>query len=87
MGIMSHNSISESDHATATFSLKTGGTIRIDHSCAEGQTRMNKDFNRGHMAMVTGKVLTLGTVDLVQGTYHHLCEELKESLVEAARKM
>ena len=83
---MSHNSISESNHAAATFSLKTGGTIRIDHSCAEGQTRMNKDFNRGHMAMVTGKVSTSGTVDLVQGTYHHLRKELKESLVEAARK-
>ena len=86
MGIMSHNSISESNHAAVTFSLKTGGTIRIDHSCAESQTRMNKDFNRGHMAMVTGKVLTSGTVDLVQGTYHHLREELKASLVEAARK-
>ena len=86
MGIMSHNSISESNHAAATFSLKTGGTIRINHSCAEDQTRMNKDFNRGHMAMVTGKVSTSGTVDLVQGTYHHLRKELKESLVEAARK-
>ena len=47
---------------------------------------MNKDFNCRHMGMVTGKVSTPGTVDLVQGTYHHFCEELKESLVEAARK-
>ena len=48
---------------------------------------MNKDFNRGHLAMVTGKILTSGTADLVQGTDHHLREELKESLVEVARKM
>jgi len=47
---------------------------------------MNKDFNHGHLAMVTGKVSTSGTVDLVQGTYHHLPNKLKESLVETARK-
>ena len=55
MNMMAHNSISESNHASSTAGLKVGGTIRLDHSCGEGQTRANNDFGRGHLALVTGK--------------------------------
>ena len=38
------NSISESNHASSTHSLKTSGTIQIDSAAGEGQTRANNDF-------------------------------------------
>ena len=38
------NSISESNHASSTHSLKTRGTIRIDRAAGEGQTCANNDF-------------------------------------------
>ena len=43
-GIDATNNISESLHAPSTHGLKIGGTIRLDHCTAEGQTRANKNF-------------------------------------------
>jgi hypothetical protein len=37
-----------SNFASANQSLKTYGTIRLDSAAAEGQTRTNNDFGRGH---------------------------------------
>ena len=36
MGIISHNSILEDNHAATVLSLKIGGTIKTYHSCAKG---------------------------------------------------
>ena len=86
MNMMAHNSISESNHASSTAGLKVGGTIRLDHSCGEGQTRANNDFGRGHLALVTGKKKKSGAkVEVNMGTYHTLPEELKSSLIHSAR--
>ena len=41
-------SISESVHASSTVGLGITGTICLDHVTAEGQTRSNNDFGRGH---------------------------------------
>jgi hypothetical protein len=41
-------SISESVHASSTVGLGIAGTIRLDHVTAEGQTRSNNNFGRGH---------------------------------------
>jgi hypothetical protein len=38
MGIEASNNISESLHASSTYSLKLSGTIRLDHAAAEGRT-------------------------------------------------
>ncbi len=38
MGMMTHHSTSESNHATSTTSLITGGMISLYHAAAEGQT-------------------------------------------------
>ena len=47
VGLDATNSISESLHASTTHGLKMYGTIRMDHSAAEGQSRSNNDFGRG----------------------------------------
>ena len=54
MKIMIHNNILEIIFAAAALFLKAGGTIRTDHSYTNGQTQINKDFDRVHLVMVTG---------------------------------
>ncbi len=54
-GMDASTSISESVRATSTVELKIAGTIRLDHITAEGQTRANNDFGRGHESFVTGR--------------------------------
>ena len=49
------NSISESNHAQSTHSLTMYGTVWLDSAAAEGMTRTNNDFGRGHEALVTGR--------------------------------
>ena len=53
-GIDSSISISESLYASSTVGLKVGGTIRIDHCVAEGQTCSNNDFGRRDALLVAG---------------------------------
>ena len=47
-GKLANTSIAESYHACATEGIQKIGRIRIDHSEAMYQTRLNKDFGRGH---------------------------------------
>ena len=48
-GKLANTSIAESCHACATEGIQKFGRIRIDqHSEAMYQTRLNKDFGRGH---------------------------------------
>ena len=80
------NSISESNHAQSTHLLKMYGTVQLDSAAAEGMTRMNNDFGRGHEALVTGRTSNIGKVSHVFGTFHSLPIELQESLVVAAKQ-
>ena len=97
MGMKAHNAISESCHASATESLRSGVTVRLDHAGASGQTRMNGDFRRGHEAMVKGRRsksereaehegANLANASLQEGGFHALLPPLKESLVQSARE-
>ena len=52
MGMMAHNSISESNHATSTTSLITGGMISLYHAAAEGQTQVNNYMGRAHDTLI-----------------------------------
>ena len=82
----SSNSISESNHASSTHSLKTSGTIHIYGAAGEGQTHANNDFGRGHHeAMVTTRAGIGGKLELVFGTFHSLPAELQETIVGAAK--
>ena len=80
------NSISESNHASSTHSLKTSGTIRIDSAAGEGQTGANNDFGQGHEAMVTARAGRGGKLERVFGTFHSLPAELQESVIVAATR-
>jgi hypothetical protein len=80
------NSISESNHASSTHSLKTSGTIRLDSAAGEGQTRANNDFGRGHEALGTGRVGHSGKMERVYGAFHSLPKELQESIIAVAKK-
>ena len=74
-------SISESVHASSTVGLGIAGTIRLDHVTAEGQTRSNNDFGRGHERLVRGLNKSEDVNDRVFGTFHQLPEELRRSLI------
>jgi hypothetical protein len=59
------------------------GTIRLDHVCAEGQTRHNNNFGRGHEVLVrAGSHQNSAEGNL--GTYTNLCEEHQRSIIQAA---
>ena len=77
----STTSISESVHASSTVGLGIAGTIRLDHVTAEGQTRSNNDFGRGHERLVRGSNKSEDVNDRVFGTFHQLPEELRRSLI------
>ena len=66
------NSISESNHAQLTHSLKIYGTVWLDSVAAEGITRTNNEFGRGHEAFVTGHTSKDGKVPCVFETFHSL---------------
>jgi hypothetical protein len=62
------------------------GTVWLDSAAAEGMTRTNNDFGRGHEALVTGHTSKDGKVSRVFGTFHSLPIKLQESLVVAAKR-
>jgi len=53
-GVDASNSSSESLHASSTYALQLGSTIRFDHCVSEGQTPANNDFGRQHTILVVG---------------------------------
>ena len=85
-GIDASNSISESLHASSTHGLKLGSTIRLDHCAAEGQTRANNDFGRGHVALVSGRKSHHEHDSISIGTYHMLPPELQRTAIIAAKE-
>ena len=79
------NSISKSNHAASTHSLKTSGTICIDSAAGEGQTCANNDFGQGNEAMITSRAGRGGKLECVFGTFHSLPAELQETIIVAAK--
>jgi hypothetical protein len=84
LNVSASNSVSEANHASYTVGLKLSGTIRLDHVCAEGQTRHNNDFGRGHEVLVKAGGRQNGNVNGNIGTYTTLCEEHQRSIIQAA---
>ena len=85
LNVLASNSVSEANHASSTVGLKLSGTICLDHVCAEGQTRHNNSFGRGHEVLVTraGSYQNKSTHDNI-GTYIIFCEEHQCSIIQAA---
>jgi hypothetical protein len=52
LNIPASNNVSEANHASSTVGLMLSGTIRLEHVCAEGQTRYINDFG---VAMIFSK--------------------------------
>jgi len=86
VGVDASNSVSESLHLSSMLGIEHYGTICIDHSAAEGQTRSNNDFGRGHRDLVTGKRTKNKVGYITIGSFHELPPELKESLIQWARE-
>ena len=80
MDKMAYNSISDSNHASLTSALTTGGMIRLNCAAGEGQTRANNYFDCGNNALIgIGKDVKALTLD----KFHKLTPEQHESLVQA----
>ena len=75
IGCDASNRISKSLPASPTVGLKNGGTIRLDHFAAKGQTRLNNDFEHRHEWLVTGSKAKGATGDKQWGWFFNLCEE------------
>ncbi len=74
-------SISESVHVSSTVGLGIVGSICLDHITAEGQTRPNNGFGRGHEQLVRHSNKSEDIHNRVFGTFHQLPEELRRSLI------
>ena len=88
-GVDASNSISESLHAAATGNLKTFGTIDLQHSAGQGQTRHNNDFGReAETFLDTRKGSKNKPIGKGMGGFHKQCFELQRSgLLTAKRKL
>ena len=89
LGVDASNSISESLHAAATENLKTFGTIDLQHSAGQGQTRHNKDFGRQSETFLDVRI---GSKNKPKGKgmggYHKMRPEIQRSaLLTAKRKL
>jgi hypothetical protein len=74
-------SISESVHASSTVGVGIAGTICLNHVTAEGQTRSNSNFCRGHEQLVRRLDKSEDMNDRVFGTFHQLPEEFQRLLI------
>ncbi len=79
------NDASESGHAASTAALKTCGTIRLDHAAAEGQSRANNDFGRGHEQLIASRKKPNENENGL-GTFHTLPEKPQLSLMQYAQE-
>ena len=83
LNVSASNSVLEANHALSTVGLKLSGTIRLDHVCAEGQTRHNNDFGCGHEVLVRGRGSRQNSKDGNLGTYTTFCQEHQRSIIQA----
>lgn len=89
LGMRANNDPSEGVHATFTDQLIQGGRVGIDAAAGLGQSRYNKDTQRGNLSsLVTGrkskKVVDSDTT--ADGVFHLLREELRVSLISTGKK-
>ena len=85
IGMRATNDPSESEFATFTEVLTTGGRIGLDLASGIGQTRYNNDFGRGQEEYVTGQRSKSPSVKSV-GLFHDLPVELQDSLVVTSKR-
>jgi hypothetical protein len=71
---------------TATQSLKTFGTIRLDSAAVEGQTRMNNVFGRDRDAFIRRSKTTSPRNQRKMGMFHQLPVELQQSLIVEGKR-
>jgi hypothetical protein len=82
LNVSASNSATEANHALSTVRLKLSGTIRLDHVCAEGQTRHNNYFRCSHELLVGGRGSSQKSIDGELGTYTNLCDEHQRSVMQ-----
>jgi hypothetical protein len=87
IGMRATNDPSESQFATFTEALATGGRIGVDLASGIGQTRYNNDFGRAQDQYVMGrrsKAEHSGAKPV--GLFHELSIELQDSLVVTSKR-
>ena len=86
IGNCATNDPSESEFATFTEVLTTGGRIGLDLASGIGQTRYNNDFGRGQEEYVTGRRSKKAPSVKSVGLFHDLPVELQDSLVVTSKR-
>ena len=84
-GIDASNIISDILHASSAVGLKVGGTIRLDHCAAEGQTCSNNNIGQRHVSLVTGHKWKNEKVDKTIGVFNLIPEELQRTAVMTSK--
>ena len=85
IGMRATNDPSESEFATFTEVLATGGRIDLDLAAGIGQAHYNNDFGRAQEQYVTGRMSKAPVVKSV-GLFHELPPELQDSLVVTSKR-
>ena len=85
IGIQATNDPLESEFATFTKVLATGGRIDLDLASGIGQTHYNNDFGRAQEEYVPGRRSNAPSMKSV-GLFHELPVELQDSLVVASKR-
>ena len=90
LGMRANNDPSEGVHATFTDQLIQGVRVGVDAAAGLGQSRYNKDTQRGNLSsLVTGRK-SKEAVDSddtpADGAFHLLREELRVSLISTGKK-
>jgi hypothetical protein len=85
IGMRAINNPSESQFATFSEALATGGRIGVDLAYGIGQTRYNNDFGRSQEQYVTGRKSKAPPVKSI-GLSHELPVELQDYLVVTSKR-
>lgn len=87
LGKRANNDPSEGTFATFTDDLCNSNRISIDSAAGIGQARFNKDMNRNHQQLVTGrKSKSQGDTPPELGLFHRLPEKLQNFLLVVSKK-
>jgi hypothetical protein len=87
LGKRANNDPSEGNFATFTDVLCTSNRISLGSAAGIGQTRYNKDMNRNHHKLVTGRKYNESeSKELEIGIYHCIHEKLQNSLLASGKR-
>jgi hypothetical protein len=86
IGMCATSDPSESEFATFTEVLTTGGRIGLDLASGIGKTHYNNDFGRGQEEYVTGRRSKKAPSVKSVGLFHDLPVELQDSLVVTSKR-